>query len=1480
MTQTPYDFPSPNTTRNNSAAPGALCRPRLQIMSLHAFGWDPNIRREELIKIDVERRAIVNPGPIDSPSPGIFYSPQSKRAAFYAPPTTHERLFVSTAVPTQSRRRVARSMRGIFERVEDPTLPTLPRLSPYAEPSQGRVQSDGARIRDQFSQRVLHSVPIRAALSMTNRNRSEIEADLAAMKKRKFDGMFLSLSDTKTLVEKETSRSGTEAQERREVSTTSGRERDSSKYDKTNYNVARYAGARSYSGDAILLSLSVEELEFADTYAAWLKLSQGVLRIMNFGATPSTGLEPFIEFDDFKFGTCDAATEDKALEQIDGMLGLSHKLIQLVQLFVTKYTQASGVGGLKPLEPILTIALGDDYAEIPGWLIIDPEGKGDIPRALLDLPTWSPWVKTRPKTKFAQWIINVRSISVGYTASAPRLTVLPPSTQDCYAFVLDTASLFTYFPVPIFNDILAMLPSGRTNPAGEAYCSIKDDSVLERLKKKILTLYSEDGTPIPLCGLDIFVLDDGPDPGTPTERYCSFRRGVMRPKKIVPTDPDELYILGNLFLRRFLVQFQHKSNKEKVGQPPGSNSRLFQPSAIPGPTGLQSVPTAPVDTVGNWPTQPLSARNIVAISRVRAQQALLFVVIQTLCSTFTLDSYGIVEFTAEMHTSIASRMRAALPRMIGLQSFILGEHVVGGLWPELLDALSSLPNPCNVEILSYWGDENEYTRPLILAPPTTELLFRTFSFAFPFIDGNGGDGIKRRTLTIWRTEVYNIRSIIQAATKTLETLALPGELLRSMEGSTWSSLTHLLLEGLWPSDDNNRADYLVAGDPAPAPPEPEDDSDTKFFFYFPSAVPAAPALAVQPEALTAVPTDETSEPNTSSIPIRVPLSPKAPPRASVAAPSDLLSENEDQVKPMLAPEAGTSAVSTSPDLTSPAQISSASSIARTGPLSPDPRPKTSVDSHSGPLSDHGDSAKPTLDVGVEASLGDSASAVLATGVPTSVAHISSAFSMPQASPELSSKTSVDMPSEKQGSVGDVASPDTSVVSTTAEASSVSSVPIPAPPSPELPSKASVDASLKLDSVKSEPSDKTPRPVPNDNAPRPTLALAAAPPNTSPKPITGPLPLPRTSLDLLSEYVSDSEDSAASTSDVEDADPEASTSVVSAAPGAIIEGSTELQTPPLPDVAASPPLNATVVASNPNASATPDTTADPSSSPALSALSRHPLLAILESTPNLQILDLKLVNHVDDEDSSGDLITGKGIICSASEPCVPASPPEFLRHLVQFQVTCLDPDDHVLEYLPAGLQYLSLPRLPYELELEMSQTGSSPELVLERLKQGYFPGLKTLRLWYKVVRPADLVDEKELIDFLPTRFPALQQLELCRRWNHSADSLKGRWDPLPVACALVSQLKELRMFKFDPDLPGIAAYLPFTYRTKRYHETIGRLHVMASAIVKEAPWLKHIEMYCEFGLDSNLYWEMWLVVQDDDGNVALDRPPPEVVDLPF
>ncbi|KAF7294290.1 Peptidase A1 domain-containing protein [Mycena chlorophos] len=267
-------------------------------------------------------------------------------------------------------------------------------------------------------------------------------------------------------------------------------------------------------------------------------------------------------------------------------------------------------------------------------------------------------------------------------------------------------------------------------------------------------------------------------------------------------------------------------------------------------------------------------------------------------------------------------------------------------------------------------------------------------------------------------------------------------------------------------------------------------------------------------------------------------------------------------------------------------------------------------------------------------------------------------------------------------------------------------------------------------------------------------------------------------------------------------------------------------------------------------------------------------------PNLKVLDLRLINHVDDQDSTGTLVSGKGIICSGHDSSGPTSPTEFLRRLVRFQATHLAPEDHVLEYLPASLQSLSLARLPYRLEPRMLRIGLSPKSVLERLKQGHFPSLKILRLWYNIRQPADLENEKELLDFLPAQFPSLQQLELCRRWSHGVDSLEELWDPLPLACALVSQLKELEVFRFDPDLPGLDGYLPFTYLTKKYHETIGRLHVMASAIAKEAPWLKRIDMYSEFGSDSTLYWEMWFVVRDDDGNVELDRPPPPLVDRPY
>ncbi|KAF7302140.1 hypothetical protein MIND_00780800 [Mycena indigotica] len=270
--------------------------------------------------------------------------------------------------------------------------------------------------------------------------------------------------------------------------------------------------------------------------------------------------------------------------------------------------------------------------------------------------------------------------------------------------------------------------------------------------------------------------------------------------------------------------------------------------------------------------------------------------------------------------------------------------------------------------------------------------------------------------------------------------------------------------------------------------------------------------------------------------------------------------------------------------------------------------------------------------------------------------------------------------------------------------------------------------------------------------------------------------------------------------------------------------------------------------------------------------RSPVLVMLEAMPNLRILDMSMVHQADDPEPPG------MVICSPDAP--PSSPSTFLRHLNTAQLTSVSMQDRTVEFLPASLKSLSLTRTPYMLSPNAHRTPQTPSSLLAMLKKVDFPSLLSLKIWYAILSPDELAHEKALLEFLPTAFPLLEQLELCRRWDAMAISLEGRWDPVPIAKRLVSQFKNLRLFNFDPHPPERVGWPPALHPTSEFREFVGRLHAMAEEIVNAAPWIWEIGIFREYGLDPELYWEWWNVVPGPDGKVGLDRPPPPINDSIF
>ncbi|KAF7302136.1 F-box domain-containing protein [Mycena indigotica] len=267
--------------------------------------------------------------------------------------------------------------------------------------------------------------------------------------------------------------------------------------------------------------------------------------------------------------------------------------------------------------------------------------------------------------------------------------------------------------------------------------------------------------------------------------------------------------------------------------------------------------------------------------------------------------------------------------------------------------------------------------------------------------------------------------------------------------------------------------------------------------------------------------------------------------------------------------------------------------------------------------------------------------------------------------------------------------------------------------------------------------------------------------------------------------------------------------------------------------------------------------------------RLPILSVLRSIPNLRVLIMKLLHHTNDERPVGAIICDQEA-SSSSDPLLP--------HLLEFTATSLSNDDRTVALLPSTLEVLSLQKYPRTMERGTLRAMPTPSGILAMLQSASFPGLDTLHLWYFVQSPEELDSEKTLLDSIPTMFPLLRDLELCRRWDHDADSLKGLWDPSPRFQKLASELKHLKFVMLDAAPPEQHNKPPVQRSTREFREAMVSLYGIALAVVREAPWIQNIGMYRAYGVDPDMFWEYWDVVVSE-GTAGLDRPPPLITDSP-
>ncbi|KAF7332508.1 hypothetical protein MKEN_00132900 [Mycena kentingensis (nom. inval.)] len=253
--------------------------------------------------------------------------------------------------------------------------------------------------------------------------------------------------------------------------------------------------------------------------------------------------------------------------------------------------------------------------------------------------------------------------------------------------------------------------------------------------------------------------------------------------------------------------------------------------------------------------------------------------------------------------------------------------------------------------------------------------------------------------------------------------------------------------------------------------------------------------------------------------------------------------------------------------------------------------------------------------------------------------------------------------------------------------------------------------------------------------------------------------------------------------------------------------------------------------------------------------RSPILLVLEALRNLRILSLNMSFLRVDQRPRIPVI-------GANSSSFPRDANNFLPRLRVFEAASLSANDHLLDFLPADLERLSLARYPLRPAApRIRQPILSCSSVEKWLEDGRFSSLTALVLWYRIDSVEDYAAEGRFLAFLPGMCPQLRRLVVHRRWNHHAPTLNNLWDPVPRYRELLSQLPRLSLFGFDADTEDRAEKPPFRGPTTDFFDHLRRLRSLGEAIIVDAPWLQEVMMYRELGSNPAHSWEEWVVVAE-------------------
>ncbi|KAF7332535.1 Peptidase A1 domain-containing protein [Mycena kentingensis (nom. inval.)] len=301
---------------------------------------------------------------------------------------------------------------------------------------------------------------------------------------------------------------------------------------------------RFYTGGAVeILNLGEDLLTYGDGFAVGLKYHKGPFFFVQ-TAHPEMSVW---RSDDFIFGAAVQATVEPSNEEMDGILGMGIAPRQIVgvvpDLFVPKSSLNQGAKYTCFKDQRFTIALGDRGS--PSVLLIGPnyhdvepaKSKQRLPE-LEVIPNfgWTEWIRV---TSPSDWAIPVYGVTIQGT--------LYPPTNHRFSMVLDTGSVYSYFPLAVFDELKRLLDI-KFDAVGSPYCNDSNPN----LDTEGIKLNFGDNFILEIPTLRGLLDYSQPPPQTaPGCVYCAFSRGIKY------SATGELYILGNLLLRHLVVEFKH-----------------------------------------------------------------------------------------------------------------------------------------------------------------------------------------------------------------------------------------------------------------------------------------------------------------------------------------------------------------------------------------------------------------------------------------------------------------------------------------------------------------------------------------------------------------------------------------------------------------------------------------------------------------------------------------------------------------------------------------------------------------------------------------------------------------------------------------------------------------------------------------------------------------------------------------------------------